>query len=555
MARTARAGSRRREPDLGRGDRSLRARTAHGMVVMGASTGGQALLQLGFLTVLARLLTPEDFGVVSGALIIVFLATAIAESGVGQAIIQRAELTVAHMRVGWTLSVLTGLISFALVFVLAPAIEDLLRLDGLVPILRVLAVMFVLNGLTLSDFLLSRRLHFGRLAGAELASYAVGYGGVAVTLALLGFGPWAIVWGQLGQSAMRALLVTVLAPYPYRPSLERRVAGELLNFGAGLTLGRIASWAATQVDNVVVGRYLGAAALGFYGRAYQLVQMPANLFGQVANEVLFPAMAARQDDLRTLRRVFGMGVGVLTALALPVSVLAAATSEPLVRLLLGDQWLPLRAAFDIIIFGLLFRTTSKLTDALMKARGAVYRRAVRNTVFAVLVFVGAYVGQRWGLHGVAVGVLVALGLNYAYSAQLCLRLIEMRWREFAAAHLPALAPAVAAGAIGLGARWALAPADAPPAVEVAVAWPLAILVCLMLVRLAPRSALLRPLARLGVELHATLPGTMRRWFGRVLGGAYASSLRTVQPPDAPADRLAGLAADEHAETRVGGELG
>lgn len=522
------------------GTGTLRRKTMRGMLIMMLSTGGQAALQLLVLALLARAISPEEFGLVSGALIAVFLATALAESGIGQAVIQRAELTDTHLRAGWTLSVSFGVSSWLILALLAPAIEDLLRLPGLTPILRVVSLIFVIQSLTLSDFLLSRRLQFGRLAMAELASYAIGYGIVAVTLAQLGHGAWAIVWGQLGQSVMRAVLVTCMAPFPYRPSFARAPLGQLLNFGAGLTIGRIASWAASQMDNLVVARYLGAGSLGLYGRAYQLVQMPANLFGQVANEVLFPAMSAIQDQPDTLRRIFRLGTGFMAALALPCSLLAAVTSRQLVLVLLGPEWLPLRAAFDVIIFGLLFRTASKLSDALMKARGAVYRRAWRNIAFAGMVFTGAYAGQSWDLQGVAIGVLAALAVNYLVTSHLCLRLVGMSWGDFLSAHVPALLLSATAGAMGFAVDRLLAEAAQPSGVRLAAAWTTALLSCGLLVRVAWRFRMLAPLAHLVAELHGFLFGGLARSVTRVLGPGYSPLLQGTAEVKPPADVARGI---------------
>jgi O-antigen/teichoic acid export membrane protein len=539
---TTRAGTHRRENALGRpakgdtvqppeggGRKQLRRRTMRGLALMGMSTAGQALLQLIFLSILARLVAPGQFGLVSGALIAVYLTTVLAESGIGVAIVQRANLTAEHMRVGYTLSVSLGVICWALLAGFAPQVEDLLRLPGLTPILRVIAFVFVINSLTLSDYLLSRRLQFGRLALAEVTSYAVGYGAVAITLAQLGYGAWAIVWGQLGQSAMRTILVTCMAPHTIRFSLARAPLRDLLNFGGAYSIGRIALWAATQIDNVVVGRYLGAAALGFYGRAYQLVQMPANLFGQVANEVLFPAMASVQGEQATLRRVFRMGVSFLAMLALPCSILAAVTSKSLVLVLLGRDWLPLRAAFDVIIFGLLFRTSSKLTDSLMKARGAVYRRGWRSIVFAAMVFAGAFVGQRWGLHGVAVGVLIALGINYLLTNQLCLTLVGMRWRDFLAAHVPALILSAAAGATGFAVDRLLDLWHPGAAVRLLIVWAIGIGAILIVVRTAWRTPVLRSISALVAALHSMLFGRAAAIAARLLGPGYAPLLRRQEP--------------------------
>ena len=507
----------------------LRRRTARGLGWMGLSSLVQAVLQLAVLAVLARLVEPEDFGLVAGALIAVNLTTVLAESGIGAALVQRLELTRDHVRVGFTLTLLLGITCWGVLTLVAPQIEAFLRLPGLAPILAAMALVFVVNSLSLGNYLLARRLDFRRLAIAETAAYAVGYGGVAIAFAVAGAGAWSIVAGQLGQAAVRVVLVTCFAPHSVVPSLRRGPLRDLVAFGGGFTIGRVALWASSQVDNLVVGRYLGAQALGFYGRAYQLVQMPANLLGQVANEVLFPAMAAVQDRRAVLRSVFLTGMGALAAVALPLSVVAAVTADGLVLLLLGDEWLPLSAAFTVIIFGLLFRTSSKLTDALAKATGAVYRRAWRSIVFALLVFAGAFVGQEHGLRGVAVGVLCAMAVNYLLTCHLALALVSSTWADLARAHVAAAALSVACGSSALLVERGLAAVGLGPVVRLPVVWAAALAVALVVLRLAGRSPLLRGVRDLVRELLGYLPARLTRGAVRVLGAGYAPPPRDRDP--------------------------
>lgn len=498
----------------------LRARTARGVGWMGLSSLVQAVLQLAVLAVLARLVEPEDFGLVAGALIAVNLTTVLAESGIGAAIVQRLELTRDHVRVGFTLTVLLGVTCWGVLTLVSPQIETFLRLPGLAPILAVMALVFVVNSLSLGNYLLARRMDFGRLAVAETVAYAVGYGGIAIAFAVAGFGAWSIVAGQLGQAVVRIVLVTCFAPHSVVPSLRRGPLRDLVAYGGGYTIGRIALWASSQVDNLVVGRYLGAQALGFYGRAYQLVQMPANLLGQVANEVLFPAMAAVQHRRPALRLVFLTGMGALAAGALPLSIVAAVTAEGLVRLLLGAEWLPLSVAFTVIIFGLLFRTSSKLTDALAKATGAVYRRAWRSVVFALLVFAGAFVGQEHGLRGVAIGVLAAMGANYLLTCHLGLALVSSTWADLARAYVAAGALSVACGSSALLVERVLAAAGLGAVARLPVVWAVAFAAALVVVRLAGWLPALRGVRDLVRDLLNYLPGRLTRAAVRVLGTGY-----------------------------------
>src|SRR5205085_7294251 len=123
------------------------------------------------------------------------------------------------------------------------------------------------------------------LAGLEMATVALGYGAVGITLAVLGFGVWALVGGYLAQTLLKTTLLLAVQRHPLWPLLERRAAGELLYFGGAFTAARIGNYLAGQGDNLVVGRWLGAEALGVYGRAYQLMAGPAVLFGQVLDKV------------------------------------------------------------------------------------------------------------------------------------------------------------------------------------------------------------------------------------------------------------------------------
>jgi len=504
-----------------------------GVGLMGLATGSQAILQIVFLSVLAHLIEPKDFGLASGALIAVFFTTILAESGIGAALVQRKDLTPLHVRVGWTLSASLGLLCCALLVVLAPLLEQFLRLPGLTPIVRVIALIFVLNNLTLSDYLLARRLQFRQLGLAEFVSYAVGYGVIAIFLAVRGAGPWAIVGGQLGHSAMRTVLVSCLAPHSFRPAFARGPARDLLSYGGGHTIARVGNWASSQADNLIVGRYLGAAALGLYGRAYSLVQLPANLFGQVCNEVLFPAMAAVQNDKETLRRIFRLGLSALAMLALPLSIIAVITSEQLVLLLLGRDWLPLRGAFDVLAFGMMFRTNFKLSDSLARATGAVYRRAWRQVTFALMVIIGALAGKHWGIHGVSIGVLLALMGNYLLMGHLSIRIVGMSWWEFLVAHLPAVLMSLIAGGTALGVQTGLGVLNVHGIGQFAITWAAAALAIALVARLAPGVPGIRSIGELFSAVTGLFSGKPAHLLRRVLGPRYAIEATPGLAPNAP----------------------
>jgi len=246
------------------------------------------------------------------------------------------------------------------------------------------------------------------------------------------------------------IVLLIGQPHPMRPLLERRAIAELLYFGSGFTIARIFNYLATQADRLVVGRWLGVDALGLYGLSSQLMTTPAVIVGQVLDRVLFPTMALVQEQPARLARAYRSAVAGCALLVLPASVVVAIVAPELVAVILGRGWEGVVGPLQILAFGMLFRTSYKLSDSVSRATGTVYARAWRQAVFTIGVFVGSVIGQFWGIEGVAIGVGAAFGVNFILMAQLSLRVTGMRWSEFAMAHLPGLA---LAGVLGTG-TWA-----------------------------------------------------------------------------------------------------
>jgi PST family polysaccharide transporter len=422
--------------------------TLAGLLWTSLGTGAQAVLQLAVLLVLARLLTPVDFGLAAAALVVVGFSAIFSQLGIGPAVVQRFELEPAHVRSAFTISVLLGLLLGAITWLTAPAVAVLFNIPGLAPLTRTLALVFPLQGLSVvSESLLQRELRFRWLAGLEVATVALGYGAVGVSLALLGYGPWALVGAFLAQTALKTVLLLVARPHAVRPLVDRRAWADLLYFGGGFTAARISNYFAGQGDNFVVARWLGAEALGVYGRAYQLMAGPAVFFGNVLDRVLFPALAQVQHDPGRLAEAYRRGTALIALVMLPASAVLVVLAPDLVEVLLGREWHQVIVPLQVLGVGMLFRTSCKMSDSLVRATGEVYGRMWRQAVYAVSVVVGSWLGLPWGLPGVAVAVLATLALNFFLMAHLSLRVVGMSWRSYGSAHVPGLALAGVVGAI------------------------------------------------------------------------------------------------------------
>ena len=431
--------------DLSNQPISMGQRSVEGFLWSGSAVVVQAASQLLVLGILARLLTAFEFGVVSAALVVVALIRIFTESLIGPALTQRSDLTERHERAAFALSIYFGVASSVVLWASAGLVAGVFNIQALIPVVQVLSIMFLLEAPgAVPAALMQRDLAFARLSIVETVSFIVGYAAVGVVLALMGAGVWALVAAQLSYSFVRSTILLFSRSNAFGLVPFRRETKEILTYGGGHASARFFNYLAVEGDYFVVGRWISAEALGFYGRAYQLAMRPSVLLGKALDRVIFPVMAAVQTDYQRLKRVYRRSVSLVVTLTTPISALGVVLGPEVVRVVLGPGWEPANVPFQVFSAGLLFRSVYKPADSLAKALGIVYRRARRQAVYAVLVFGFALIGTRWGLPGVALGVFAAVVANSLMMAQLSLVALGLRWRDYLSAHYRGLLLGLAA---------------------------------------------------------------------------------------------------------------
>jgi O-antigen/teichoic acid export membrane protein len=425
----------------------LTNRALGGMVWTFSGTGVQAVVQLAVLMALGRLLTPAEFGIMGAATVVIAFSQIVSQVGVGPALVQRKDLNTTHIRAAFTISGGLGFVLGAAVWFTAPLLADFYRIPAVEPVFRGVALLFPIDGLnTVGESLLVRELRFRLYVALDVASYVVGYALVGVLLAWQGYGVWSLVAANLCQVTLRTITMYLVTRHAVRPSLNWRASRDLLSFGVGHSLAQLGLVLSQQSDNLVVGRWLGAAALGIYGRAYNLMVLPATVFGKIVNRVLFPVMAQVQDQRERLAAGYERSLAIVALISLPVSSFLWIVAPEFIPVLLGPKWTSVVLPFRLFTCGLFFRMSSKVSDACTKAAGAVYSRAVIQGLYAVTVFLGALAGQRWGIGGVAVAVSIAMGVNWLMMAALGRSVTGLSWPRFVRAQAPGV---VLAGVVGL----------------------------------------------------------------------------------------------------------
>lgn len=423
----------------------------------------QAVLQLGVGVLLARLLPPAQFGLAGLAMVLITFATLVSELGLGLAVVQRRPLTERHVRVAFTASLLMGIAVAFVICLLAPLSAPLLRSPELPPLLRAMTIVFVAGALGATGrAMLQRALDFRRLFAIDVASYGLGYAAVAVPLALGGYGAWSLVIGSMAQSAVGAALALAFARHPVLPLLARTELRELCGYGAAATLNQVVNGVARNADNLLVGRMLGPAALGVYARAFNLMTLPLAAVGDVMWHVLLPAMADVRDDRDRLGRAWLAAVQASALAAAPLMAGLAAAAPHIAAGVYGPAWTGMAAPLQVLCAAGAFRAVYHVSGALTHASGRVMAELWRQSLYAALVVAGAILGSRWGVTGVAWGVVVSIAVMYGMMARLGLRITGLRWRDFFAAQLPGAALGALVGAAAWAAGAVLEPRGTGP---------------------------------------------------------------------------------------------
>ncbi|WP_456427415.1 lipopolysaccharide biosynthesis protein [Rhodocaloribacter sp.] len=439
------------------GPDDLRGRTVRNAVVTVGSQWARYMLSLGGAMAMARLLTPEDFGLFAMVLAVTAFFAAFRDLGLPMATVQRKAITHAQVSTLFWINVGAGA-ALALVTVgLAPLVAWFYEEPRLTGIMAALAAGHLLTGVSAQPMaLLYRRMRFGRVAALELGalifSLVVGIG-----LAWQGWGYRALVAKMLTAAAVVAVGVWFMLRW--RPSAPRRGTGvrPMLAFGGHLSAGYVFGYLARNLDNILIGRFVGSAALGFYTKAYQIVLMPVSQFFAPLSSAFLPTLSRLQDDPARFRAFYRKGTLMLTSLGMPAIALAFVSAEKVVGIMLGPQWTAVVPLFRMLAPAAFIGTFYLTTDWVYLALGQT-RRQLRWTIFAETLTILAFaLGIRWGAMGVAAAYTVMTGALWGPGLRYCFRESPLGMRDFASAVWRPATASLGAAAGLFGVR-ALAPA-------------------------------------------------------------------------------------------------
>jgi PST family polysaccharide transporter len=367
-------------------------------------------IQTATTMVLARLLSPQDFGLQGMVVVMTGFLGLFRDAGLGIATIQRLEVTHEQTSTLFWINVAVGTMLAILCAALAPLMVAFYHEPCLYWVAVVSGATFVFNGLAAQHgALLQRGMRFVTQAKIDVLSLTVG-SGTGIVMALLGCRYWSLVGMALAGSIVGTASVWLAVPWV--PGLPHRKCGVLsmLHFGVVATCNSFVVFLAWNAEKLLLGRFWGADALGLYGRAFQLVTLPVQQLNASVTGVAFPALSRIQHDAERLAKSFLRGYSLLISLTIPISITCALFAEEIVRIVLGAKWMAAVPIFRLLApVSLVFAVANPLSWLVM-ATGRVGRALSISAATTPLVIVGIVMGLSHGPTGVALGYSSALTL-------------------------------------------------------------------------------------------------------------------------------------------------
>ncbi len=339
--------------------------------------------------ILARLLSPSDFGLMGMLLTVVAFASPITEMGLGSAIIQKNDITKLQLSTLYWLNLLVGVVMFVFVLLISPLIADFFDEQRLVQLLPLLALVFLISPVG-SQFekLMEKELNFGLPAKARTAAVLAGFF-ISVTLALFGYGVYSLIFGRLGGAVVSSSIFTIHGIKYNRPSMAFSLgqSKSLLLFGAYQVSERLIKILSTNLDKLFIGRFLGAELLGYYTVAHTLVVIPVMTLNPNITKVTFPVFSIIQKDLGKMNEYFTLAMKALMTTNFPIYIGLIITAPTFFKVFFGAGWEPAVPILQILSFGALMWAISNPVGSILLAKGRADVSLILN-LFRALVLLG-----------------------------------------------------------------------------------------------------------------------------------------------------------------------
>lgn len=409
----------------------LKNKTLQGLMYLGLGKGAAKLISFVNTLLLARLLTPEDYGLMALVMVVVGFIGFFNEIGLGSAIKHRLDISQAELNGAFSLAILISASLYAGLYAASPFLAGYFGYPILSDMLKVVALSFIIGAIaTVPDALIARDMRFKLYAGIDFAMILLQCV-VTLLLAWFGFKAWALVWGFLASQIFKTCSIFWFSQW--RPSRigDLRAARALMKFGVTVTYSRLTWYFYNNAKTVIISKVLSAQQMGIYSMAATLSSLPTQYITSLVIQIAAPLFSRMQTDLSRLDNALRRLTSGIALMGFPVMAGMGLTAAELVPVLLGDNWLDVVFILQILcLLGLVKSVDPLITQAFISI-GKPNITAKYTTLCAVTIPLSVYIGAVFGgLPGVALAMVIAYPLSSLYLFYQARRVLDFSLRRY-----------------------------------------------------------------------------------------------------------------------------
>lgn len=410
---------------------SLKQKTIKGLFWSFISQGGRQVSQLIVTVILARLLNPHDFGLLAMATVFINFAMIFSELGISSALIQKQDTHDRHYYSAFWLNVIVGSILTILFIALAPFIAGFYKSPELSPILMALSINFLLSSfIIIQQTILTKEMDFKKLAVRDIFSVIIA-GMIGIIFAYNGFGVWSLVFQRFSFTLSSVLLLWTVSPWRPKFAFAKSDIKDILHFSANLTGFNIVNYFARNIDQLLIGKFLGAQALGYYSLAYKIMLYPIQNISAVINKVMFPAFSKIQNDIEKIRNSYIKMVKAISIITFPMTLVLFVVTPEFVRVVLGSEWEAATSLIMILCFCSLVQSVGgPIVGNIRLSQGRTDMHLQIGVTNSIMILGVVLFGIKWGVIGVAISYTVFSLFWAVLTNMVTLPLIKLRLSIF-----------------------------------------------------------------------------------------------------------------------------
>lgn len=401
---------------------SLKKQTIHGIIWSGIERFSVQGIQFLIMIIMARLLTPKDYGLVGMLAIFIAIAQSLIDSGFSQALIRKQNRTETDNSTVFYFNIEVGICIYILFYLLAPFVSRFYDVPELTAIMRVISLGVIFNSLAVVQrALLTIKIDFKTQAKASLiAAFFSGITGI--TMAYKGFGVWAIVAQQLVNLGLNTSLLWIFARWRPKAKFSMESFRELFAFGSKLLVSGILDTLYRNIYLIIIGKLFTASKLGYYTRAQQFSDFPSSNLTGILQRVTYPILCKIQDDKDKLAQAYRKFLRVSAFLIFPLMVGLSAVAEPFILLLLKEKWHFAATILQIICFAAMWYPVHAINLNLLQVEGRsdlfLKLEIIKKILGIIILCFSIPLGLIAMCYGQIASSLISLTINTYYTGKL-----------------------------------------------------------------------------------------------------------------------------------------